>query len=59
MAMDMGIMVTDMEKVIMDINRSAMKTKGARSCVFKDVEAWTVVGGNPAKEIKKRTLKSE
>lgn len=32
---------------------------GARSCVFKDVEAWTVVGGNPAKEIKKRILKSE
>lgn len=32
---------------------------GARSCVFKDVTPWTVVGGNPAKEIKKRTLKSE
>lgn len=30
---------------------------GARSCVFKDVAPWTVVGGNPAKEIKKRTLK--
>lgn len=32
---------------------------GAGSVVTKDVEAWTVVGGNPAKEIKKRTLKSE
>ncbi|WP_293713707.1 putative colanic acid biosynthesis acetyltransferase [uncultured Parabacteroides sp.] len=32
---------------------------GARSCVFKDVEPWTVVGGNPAREIKKRILKSE
>ena len=32
---------------------------GARSCVFKDVEAWTVVGGNPAKEIKKRIVESE
>ena len=30
---------------------------GARAAVFKDVEAWTVVGGNPAKEIKKRILK--
>lgn len=32
---------------------------GARACVFKDVEPWTVVGGNPAREIKKRILKSE
>jgi len=30
---------------------------GARACVFKDVEPWTVVGGNPAKFIKKRELK--
>lgn len=30
---------------------------GARSCVFKDVEPWTVVGGNPAKFIKKRIIK--
>jgi putative colanic acid biosynthesis acetyltransferase WcaF len=29
---------------------------GARSAVFKDVEPWTVVGGNPAKFIKKREL---
>lgn len=27
---------------------------GARAAVFKNVEAWTVVGGNPAKFIKKR-----
>lgn len=27
---------------------------GARSCVFKDVEQWTIVGGNPASFIKKR-----
>ncbi len=32
---------------------------GARGCVFKDVEAWTIVGGNPAKFIKKRVLKDE
>jgi putative colanic acid biosynthesis acetyltransferase WcaF len=29
---------------------------GARACVFKDVEPWTVVGGNPAGFIKKRTI---
>jgi len=30
---------------------------GARATVFKDVEPWTVVGGNPARFIKKRVLK--
>lgn len=30
---------------------------GAGSVVTKDVDAWTVVGGNPAKFIKKRELK--
>jgi putative colanic acid biosynthesis acetyltransferase WcaF len=29
---------------------------GARSAVFKDVEPWTIVGGNPAKFIKKRLI---
>lgn len=29
---------------------------GARAAVFKDVEPWTIVGGNPAKPIKKRVL---
>ena len=29
---------------------------GARSAVFKDVEPWTIVGGNPAKLIKKREI---
>lgn len=32
---------------------------GARAAVFKDVEPWTVVGGNPAKFIKKRMIKDE
>ena len=32
---------------------------GARAAVFKDVAPWTVVGGNPAKFIKKRELKNE
>lgn len=30
---------------------------GARAAVFKDVEPWNVVGGNPAKVIKKRVVK--
>ena len=30
---------------------------GARSAVFKDVEPWTVVGGNPAKMLKRRIIK--
>ncbi len=29
---------------------------GARACVFKDVEPWTVVGGNPARVIKNRSM---
>ena len=32
---------------------------GARAVVTKNVAQWTIVGGNPAKEIKKRTLKSD
>lgn len=31
---------------------------GARAAVFKDIEPWTVVGGNPAKFIKKRVIKT-
>ena len=31
---------------------------GARAAVFKDVEPWTVVGGNPAVFIKKSNMKS-
>jgi putative colanic acid biosynthesis acetyltransferase WcaF len=31
---------------------------GARACVFKNVEPWTVVGGNPAKFINKREIKN-
>lgn len=31
---------------------------GARACAFKNVEPWTVVGGNPAKFIKKRIIKN-
>lgn len=30
---------------------------GARACVFTDVDSWTIVGGNPAKILKKRIIK--
>lgn len=30
---------------------------GARSAAFKDIAAWEVVGGNPAKPIKKRSIR--
>lgn len=29
---------------------------GARACVFKDVDPWSVVGGNPATYLKKRVI---
>lgn len=29
---------------------------GAKACVFRDVEEYSVVGGNPAREIKKRIM---
>lgn len=32
---------------------------GARAAVFKDVPAWTVVGGNPARLLKQRELLSD
>lgn len=32
---------------------------GAKSAVFRNVEDWTIVGGNPAKFLKKRILKDE
>lgn len=31
---------------------------GATASVYKDVESWTIVGGNPAKFIKKRVIES-
>jgi len=32
---------------------------GARAAVFKSVEPWTVVGGNPAQFIKKRVIEKD
>ena len=32
---------------------------GARASVYKDIDPWIIVGGNPAKFIKKRVIKNE
>ena len=42
--------------IMMGIRIGQGAVVGARSAVFKDVEPWTVVGGNPAKFIKKRII---
>lgn len=41
----------------MGVNIGEGAVVGARAAVFKNVEPWTVVGGNPAKLIKKRIIK--
>lgn len=41
----------------MDVTIGEGAIVGAAACVFKDVEPMTIVGGNPAKIIKKRELK--
>jgi putative colanic acid biosynthesis acetyltransferase WcaF len=43
----------------MDVTIGEGAVVGARACIFKDVEPWTVVGGNPAKFIKKRIIENE
>lgn len=40
----------------MDVTIGEGAVVGARAAVFKDVEPWTVVGGNPAYFIKKRII---
>lgn len=42
--------------VMMGVTIGEGAVVGARAAVFKDVEPWTVVGGNPAKFIKKREI---
>ena len=42
--------------VMMNVKIGEGAIVGARSAVFKDVKAWSIVGGNPAKFIKKRTI---
>lgn len=32
---------------------------GARGCAFRDLEPWTVYGGNPAKPLKRRSVRFE
>lgn len=41
----------------MGVSVSEGAVVGARAAVFKSVEPWSVVGGNPAKFIKKRIMK--
>jgi putative colanic acid biosynthesis acetyltransferase WcaF len=43
--------------VMMGVKIGTGAVVGARAAVFKDVEPWTIVGGNPAKFIKKREIK--
>lgn len=43
--------------ISMGVTVSQGAVVGARAAVFKDVEPWTVVGGNPARFIKKRKVK--
>lgn len=45
--------------ISMGVTVSQGAVVGARAAVFKDVEPWTVVGGNPARLIKKRTIMQE
>lgn len=43
--------------IMMDVTIEEGAIIGARSAVFKGVSAWDVVGGNPAKFIKKRIIR--
>jgi putative colanic acid biosynthesis acetyltransferase WcaF len=43
--------------VMMGITVGKGAVIGARAAVFKDIEPWTVVGGNPARLIKRREIK--
>lgn len=43
----------------MGVNVGEFAIVGATASVYKDVEAFTIVGGNPAKVIKKRNLKEK
>ena len=43
----------------MGVNISEGAIVGARSAVFKNVEPWTIVGGDPAKFIKNRVIKNK
>ncbi|WP_439583470.1 putative colanic acid biosynthesis acetyltransferase [Dyadobacter bucti] len=42
--------------VMMGIEIGEGAVVGARSAVFKNVEPWTIVGGNPAKFLKRRVI---
>jgi putative colanic acid biosynthesis acetyltransferase WcaF len=42
--------------VMMGVTIGEGAVVGARAAIFKNVEPWTVVGGNPAGFIKKREI---
>jgi putative colanic acid biosynthesis acetyltransferase WcaF len=52
-----GAWVTADVFVGMGVTVGAGAVVGARAAVFEDVPAWTVVGGNPARFIKRRELR--
>ncbi len=55
--LDDGVWVAADSFIGMGVHIGKGAVVGARGCVFRDVEAWTVVGGNPARFIKKRVLR--
>ena len=52
-----GAWVTADVFVAMGVTIGSGAIVGARSAVFKNVEPWTVVGGNPARFLKRREIK--
>ena len=53
-----GAWVTADVFVAMGVTIGAGAVVGAKSAVFKNVDPWTVVGGNPARFLKRRELQS-
>ena len=52
-----GCWVATSSAVLPGVSIGDFSVVAAGSVVARDVEAWTVVGGNPAKFIKKRVLR--
>ena len=51
-----GVWVGTRAFIGMGVNIGEFSIVGATASVYKDVEAYNIVGGNPAKVIKRRTL---
>jgi len=52
-----GVWIATDARILPGVSIGDMAVVGASAVVTKDVESWTVVGGNPAKFIKKREIK--